>query len=108
MTATKQDSPLKDATSLKKRVLQGGGFAMFLVVFSITLVGDGEGQSVRSIVLPLLLVPLAGCIGGVVFYITDPMRQERGWWRAAANIVSVMAYCLLLFISYILATNGTS
>ncbi|GAB3835604.1 hypothetical protein GCM10028821_32300 [Hymenobacter jeollabukensis] len=54
-------------------------------------------------VLPLLTVPVAGAFGGLLYYLLDYLRYQGGWQKAVANVVSLVAYGVLLWLSLVAA-----
>lgn len=98
------------AAPLLTRALQGAGVAAVLVILFFWLGGDPNpnylGGSRIWMVLPLILVPAAGALGGPIFYLADDLRYQGGWKKNLANIISILAYCLLLVVTFALAMNG--
>lgn len=93
---------------LAKRMLQGAGIALILIV--IFLLGAGEPHSDWPklwMLKPLVIVPLAGALGGILYYIMDGLRHQGGWKRLLAMLISVVGYLIVLWLGTVLGLNGT-
>jgi hypothetical protein len=96
------------SASLSKRMLQGAGIA--LVLISIFLYGAGEPNPEWPkfwIVKPLVIVPIAGAMGGVFYYFMDHLRYQGGWIKALAVLLSLFGYVIALWLGTVLGLNGT-
>jgi hypothetical protein len=56
---------------------------------------------------PLVIVPIAGAMGGVAYYVLDNLRRYGGWRKNAANILSVIVYTIGLWLGTVLGLAGT-
>jgi hypothetical protein len=102
-----QTQPIHTA-SLGKRMLQGAGIALILI--TIFLFGAGEpdpGWPRLWMLRPLVIVPLAGAMGGVFYYYMDHLRYQGGWKKALAIILSLMVYIIGLWLGTVLGLDGT-
>lgn len=97
---TKQPAPLKN------HALKGMGIAVVLLVLAFAFLGRPNTGSNRWMVLPSILVPLAGAFGGMVFYVTDPLRLKGGWRRTVADILSYMLYLFIVAAAFCIAVIG--
>lgn len=91
-----------------KRMLQGAGIAFILIV--IFLFGAGEPNPVWPklwMIKPLLIVPLAGALGGAFYYLMDHLRYQGGWRKALAYIASLVGYIIVLWLGTVLGLDGT-
>ena len=50
--------------------------------------------------LPLILVPVAGALGGAAYYMADPLRRTGGWQKVAANFLTTLLYGLVLAAAF--------
>lgn len=99
--------PLHSA-SLTKRMIQGAGIA--LVLITIFLLGAGEPNPAWPklwMLRPLIIVPIAGAMGGVFYYFMDHLRYQGGWKKALAIILSLIGYLFALWIGTVLGLDGT-
>ena len=56
---------------------------------------------------PLIMVPIAGAMGGVFYYFMDHLRYQGGWRKVLAYIISLIGYIIILWIGTVLGLNGT-
>ena len=80
--------------SLRTRIFQGAGIAVFMMLFRITA-RENLPPSAMQILLMFLALALGGGVGGAVFYLTDGWRSRGGALRTLANVSSLLAYCLI-------------
>ncbi|HEY1022965.1 MAG TPA: hypothetical protein VGE06_11665 [Flavisolibacter sp.] len=91
-----------------KRMLQGAGIALLLI--AVFLYGAGEPNPEWPklwFVKPLLIVPIAGAMGGVFYYFMDHLRYQGGWIRVLAVLLSLFGYVIALWLGTVLGLNGT-
>ncbi|MBW3546507.1 MAG: potassium transporter KefB [Bacteroidetes bacterium] len=103
-----QNQPIH-AASMGKRMLQGAGIALILILMFLFSVGGEPDPSWSKfwIIKPLLMVPLAGALGGVFYYFMDYLRSQGGWVKIMAIIMSLIGYVVLVWIGTVLGLNGT-
>jgi hypothetical protein len=96
------------SASLSKRMMQGAGIALILI--TIFLLGAGEPDPDWPklwMIKPLIIVPLAGAMGGVFYYFMDHLRYQGGWIKVLAYIISLIGYVIVLWFGTVLGLNGT-
>lgn len=94
--------------SLSKRLLQGGTVGLILI--SIFLLGAGDPDPEWGklwMIRPLVIVPLAGAVGGAFYYLMDGLRYRGVWAKIGANILSLLVYIVILWIGTVLGLDGT-
>lgn len=102
-----QDKPLH-AASVGKRMLQGAGIAFILIVIFLVNAGAGDADWPKFwMIRPLIIVPLAGALGGIFYYNMDHLRDQGGWRKALANVLSLVVYLLVLWLGTVLGLDGT-
>jgi hypothetical protein len=102
-----QNQPIH-AASVGKRMLQGAGMALMLILFF--LVGAGAPDPAWPklwMIKPLMMVPFAGALGGVFYYNMDHLRCQGGWREAWAYIWSLGVYIIVLWLGFALGLHGT-
>jgi hypothetical protein len=102
-----QNQPVHPA-SVGKRMLQGAGIGLIVILFF--LVGTAEpdpGWSKFWIIKPLIMVALAGALGGFFFYNMDHLLCQGGWREAFTYIMSLMVYLMVVWLGAVLGLNGT-
>ena len=109
MTPTKNlTTQLIHSSSLGKLMLLGAGISLILI--TIFLLGVGEPNPAWGklwMIKPLIIVPLAGAMGGVFYYFMDHLRYQGGWRKALAYILSLIGYIIALWLGTVLGLNGT-
>lgn len=94
--------------SAGKRMLQGAAIA--LSVISLFLLGAGEPNPEWPklwMVKPLVIVPVAGALGGVFYYFMDHLRYQGGWKGVLAFALSLAGYSVALWLGTVLGLHGT-
>ncbi len=89
---------------LKKRVIRGGTIALILIIIILIATSWDTRSSKFWMIVPLVLVTLAGGIGGYAFHHFDEMQQRQRISETLAFILSVLIYIILLMIAYITGT----
>ncbi|MCX2451522.1 hypothetical protein OQX61_09620 [Pedobacter sp. PLR] len=96
------------AAPLSKRMLQGAGIALILIVFFLFQTGEPNPEWGKLwMIKPLIIVPLAGACGGIAYYVMDHIRYHNGWRKVMANILSLIVYIIALWLGTVLGLNGT-
>ena len=94
--------------SLSKRMFQGAGMALILVIIFWLGAGEPDPDWPRfSIITPLIIVPLAGALGGVHYYFMDHLRYQGGWKKTLSEFLSLMVYLVLLWLGTVLGLDST-
>ena len=78
---------------LRTRMLEGAAIIAFLSLFTMFGRGAPAGFSFGSRFYGLILASLAGAVGGIVYYASDPWRVRGGIFKTAANVASILTYC---------------
>ena len=102
-----QNQPIHSA-SLTKRMFQGAVIALILI--SIFLYGAGEPDPSWPelwIIKPLVIVPIAGGMGGAFYYFMDHLRYKGGWKKALAFVLSIIGYIVAVWLGTVLGLDGT-
>ncbi|QCR22751.1 potassium transporter KefB [Pontibacter sp. SGAir0037] len=102
-----QNQPVHPA-SVAKRMLQGAAIGLILILFFLLGAGDPAPDWPDFwMVKPLLIVPLAGALGGVFYYNMDHLRCQGGWREVLAYILSLLVFIIVLWLGTVLGLNGT-
>lgn len=101
-------APPIHTASLNKRIFQGAGIALVLISLFLLSAGDpNPAWGTLWMIKPLLIVPVAGGMGGVFYYFMDHLRYRGGRTKALAIILSVVGYIIALWLGTVLGLNGT-
>ncbi|MFC5269904.1 potassium transporter KefB [Adhaeribacter terreus] len=98
--------------SLGKLMLIGAGFALTLILIFLIPAGwftqmpKPEWQRFWMI-RPLVVVPIAGAIGGALFYVLDFLRYRGGWKTAVAYILSIVGFFVIFWLGSVFGLAGT-
>ena len=92
---------------LFKRMLRGAGIGLVLISLLVLPVQGrtewGEYWKIR----PLIVVPMAGAVGGFCYYLLDNISLERGWNPIWTNILSLLIFIFGMWIGTIAGLHGT-
>lgn len=90
------------------RVLAGALIGLVLIaLFLLSVKADNPAWPKYWKLRPLLIVPIAGGMGGVFYYFMDHFRASGGWIKTAANIVSLLGFMIALWMGTVLGLDGT-
>jgi heme A synthase len=96
------------SSSAAKRMLQGAGIALVLIaIFLFPIQNPNPEWGKWWMVKPLMMVPLAGAMGGLFSYFMDHLRCQGGWKKAAAFILGFIGYVVAVWLGTVLGLNGT-
>jgi len=94
--------------SLGSRLLLGAGIALILItVFLLQVRGADPEWGKLWMVKPLIIVPVAGAMGAAFYFFMDHLRNEGGWRKILANVLSLIVYLIALWLGTVLGLNGT-
>jgi hypothetical protein len=93
---------------LVKKMLTGGGIALILMlIFLLPIRDPNPAWGKLWIIKPLIVISLAGAMGGVFYYLMGNMRSQGGWKMILANVLCLLVYIFVLWIGTVLGLNGT-
>lgn len=93
---------------LGKRMLVGAGIALVLISFFLFSAGEPNPEWPNLWqVRPLVVVPLAGAMGGVFYHLMDYLRAQGGWKGIVTNVLSLVVYLIGLWLGTVLGLAGT-
>lgn len=89
-------------------ILTGGLIALAIASFFV-FSADGPKPEWGScwMVKPLILTPLAGAFGGLLYGLIGNMRKQGKMNPVLAVVLGVMVYLVVLWIGIVLGLNGT-
>lgn len=96
------------STSLLKRMAVGAGIGLFLI--SIFLMGTGESDPDWGrtwMIRPLVIVPLAGAMGGLCNYLLVQYHNDLKLNKTIAIILSGIIFLIGLWLGFVLGLDGT-
>ncbi len=101
-------NPPLHGASITKRMLQGAMPALVLVLLFLS--GTGEPKPDWGpywMLRPLVVVPIAGAMGGVFYYYLEHLRAMGGGMKVLAIIFSLIGYIIAIWLGFVLGFNGT-
>jgi len=99
--------PIHPAT-LGTRMLHGGAIALALIIIFLLGVDNPNPEWPKFwMAKPLIIVPLAGAMGGVFYYFMDHLRYVGGWQKTLGILLGLVGYLVALWMGTILGLNGT-
>ncbi|WP_432708338.1 hypothetical protein [Pedobacter sp.] len=100
--------PTQHPGTLAKRMIQGASIALILIsLFLLNAEEPNPEWGKLWLVKPLVIVPLAGAVGGAFYYFMDGRRYRSNWAKIGANVLSVIVYIIGLWVGTVLGLNGT-
>lgn len=96
------------ARKLANRMLVGGIIALAFIIFFLLQVKNPQPEwGNKWIVKPLIMVPLAGAVGGLVYFFLEYFQKMGGWKKALAIIASIIIYVVGLWMGLVIGLDGT-
>ena len=102
-----QHQPVYPA-SVGKQMLVGAGIGLLLI--SLFLLSTGEPDPAWGklwMIRPLIVVPLAGAMGGLCNYFIIHFHDKVGVNKAFAMLLSALVFIIGLWLGAVLGLNGT-
>lgn len=106
----KIENPTLDSrqVTMARRMAQGAAVGLILISFFVFGVDEPNPDWPKLwMVKPLIMVPLAGSLGGLSYYLINPLRQRPGWRRIVTNILGLLVFLVVLWLGTVLGLNGT-
>lgn len=107
MTQTDNTTQANSA-SLPKRMIVGAGIGLFLI--SLFLLSADEPNPAWGkfwMIRPLIIVPLAGAMGGLCNYFIVQFHTLKGFSKTLALIISLLVFVVGLWLGIVLGLDGT-
>ncbi len=94
---------------LVKRMLTGAAIGFLLIASFLFIPNYTADPSWPKnwIVKPLIMVPLAGAMGGLSYHFINTVALYKRWSMTLANIVSVLFFIIGLWLGTVLGLDGT-
>lgn len=107
MTNKPTTQPIHPA-SLGKQMLVGAGIALSLITLFLLGVDEPKPEWGKLWMLkPLIVVPLAGAMGGALYHVIDYLRQQGKLPKVVAYSLSLIGYIIGLWLGTVLGLHGT-
>lgn len=94
--------------SAGKPMLRGGAIALILILAFLFSAQEPKPEWPKLwVIKPLIIVPLAGAMGGLFYYSMNHLRDRGGRIRFLANLSGLIGYIVALWLGMVLGLNGT-
>ncbi len=98
----------KQPVSLAKPILIGAGIGLILISFFVFGVDEPNPEWGKLwMIKPLIMVTLAGAVGGAFYYLMDHLSSRGGLNKTVAIILSLIVFIIGLWLGIVLGLNGT-
>jgi hypothetical protein len=109
MHMTQTDNTTQPNTaSLTKRMFVGAGIGLLLI--SLYLLSADEPDPAWGkfwMIRPLIIVPLAGAMGGLCNYFIMQFHTLKGFSKTIALIISLLVFIIGIWLGIVLGLDGT-
>ncbi|WP_207512565.1 hypothetical protein [Longitalea luteola] len=108
MTPKNDSTAQQNQGSLVKRMLVGAVIGLLLISLFLITAGEPNPEWPKLWrIKPLIIVPLAGAMGGLCNYFLVQFNSQLGLHKAVAVIVSVIIFIIGLWLGTVLGLDGT-
>jgi hypothetical protein len=95
-------------SSLSKRMLIGAAIGLVVISYFVLSANGGNPEWGRFwMIRPLLVVPFAGAIGGLVSYFMAQLADINGWNKILVTVFSAIIFIIGLWMGIVLGLDGT-
>lgn len=93
---------------LSTRMLIGAAIGLAIISFFVFGADNPNPEWGKFwMVRPLVVVPIAGAMAGLFHFFMNKLHRFGGWKKAAAIVVTVLAYVIGLWLGIIVGLDGT-
>lgn len=93
---------------IAKRMITGAVIALIPIsALLITVKNADPAWGKLWFLRPLIVVPLAGAMGGLFYHLMEGLRKRGGSNTIIANIIGVLVYLFIIWVGTILGLDGT-
>ncbi len=108
MTQSNNSTSQPHQVSLVKRMLVGAGIGLLLISLFLLSAGEPNPEWGKSwMIRPLIIVPLAGAMGGLCNYFIVHFLNPGSVNKTIAIILSVIVFIMGLWLGIVLGLDGT-
>lgn len=101
-------APTIHPAPLYKRMLQGAAIALVLIILFLASADEADPAWPKFwMIRPLIIVPIAGAMGGAFHFFLDDLRSQGGWRKTLAILLSIVGFLIALWMGTILGLDGT-
>ncbi len=93
---------------IAKRMIVGAAIALILIsALLLTIKNANPAWGKLWFLKPLVVVPLAGAMGGLFYHLMESLRKRVGWNNIIITTISILVYLFILWAGTILGLDGT-
>lgn len=107
MVQSNNFSKRAQSTSLAIHMFVGAALALAIILVFLSGGNPNPEWPTYWRVRPLLVVPFAGAMGGLCWFLLDSLRARGGWQKIAAIFLGVVIYIIGLWMGMVLGLVGT-
>ncbi len=108
MTQSNNSTSLPHQVSLVKRMLVGAGIGLLLISLFLFSTDEPNPEWGKLwMIRPLIIVPLAGAMGGLCNYFIVHFHSMVGVNKTIAMLLSVIVFIIGLWLGIVLGLDGT-
>ena len=109
MTAQNKLTPASvHSATAGKRMWQGAVIALAVIIIFLLKADKPKPEWGKLwMIKSLVLVPLAGAMGGLFYYFMDYLRCKGGWKKVLAYLLSLLAFLIALWLGIVVGLDGT-
>ena len=94
-----------------RRATQGAAIGLILMIifmYGDNVIGSKYWFFTFREYFPMITISLGGACGGIFYSLMEPLRNQGGWYKIAANILCFVLFIVALWLSAVagLATTG--
>ncbi|WP_205514078.1 hypothetical protein [Longitalea arenae] len=108
MTSKNSSTMQQNPASLTKRMLTGAVIGLALISLFLLTAGEPNPEWPKLWrIRPLIIVPLAGAMGGLCNYFIVQYHNRLGLHKAIAVIISIVVFIVGIWLGTVLGLDGT-
>jgi len=97
-----------DKSVITKRMLLGAGIGLVVILIFVLPVRHPNPDWGRFwMIRPIIVVPIAGAIGGLFSYVMDYFFGSHGWRNFLVKILSAIVFVVGIWMGIVLGLDGT-
>jgi len=90
------------------RMLAGAAIALLIIVTFLLQVNEPDPAWPKYwMVRPLIITPLAGAVGGMLYHFINSKISGSGMKRLLAIVLGIIVYLFTLWVGIVLGLDGT-
>jgi hypothetical protein len=107
MTQTNNSTSQPHQVSMVKRMVAGAGIGLLVISLFLIPAQSNPAWGNLWMIRPLIVVPLAGAMGGLCNYFIVHFHNQYGINKAIAMILSAIIFIVGIWMGIVLGLNGT-